>query len=105
MEEPFDAAVAFRLADEAWRGVHTQKADLILEVLAHVLCAVVMTQDEAGGDLGAESAEVLAHALTDGFEGLEARGPFDGVDADAVGRAVVDGGEDGHFAFFERYGH
>jgi hypothetical protein len=48
-EEPFDAAVAFRLADEAWRGVHARKADLILEVLAPVLCAVVITQDEAGG--------------------------------------------------------
>src|SRR4029079_6077698 len=38
-----------------------------------------------------EGAEVLAHALTNGLERLEAIGASAGVEADALGRTMIDG--------------
>lgn len=46
-----------------------------------------------------EGAEALAHALTDRLECLEAIGAAAGVDADALGRAMIDGHEHHGLAF------
>ena len=56
---------------------------------------VVVAELKADSDALGEGAEAGAYALTDRLEGLEARGPVCCVDADALGRAVVDGDEDG----------
>ena len=42
----------------------------------------------------AKTAELLLDALPNGFERCEPGGSLDGVDADAVGRAVIDGGKE-----------
>ena len=47
-----------------------------------------------GGDLAPEGAEVLADTLADRLQGLEPRRLAGGMDADALGRAVVDGDKD-----------
>ncbi len=53
-----------------------------------------MPDAQAGGSIPADDAEALANALPERLEGLEA-GPADGgVDADAFGRAVIDGDKD-----------
>src|SRR4051794_1980766 len=51
-----------------------------------------------GGDALAEGAEALAHRLPDRLERLEPVGAAAGVDADALGRAVVDRHEHGRLA-------
>jgi hypothetical protein len=54
---------------------------------------VVVPDGEAAGDVLPERAEAAPHALADGLQRLEAVGAEGGVDADAVGAAVVDGDE------------
>ena len=65
-------------------------------VLAYIQRSVVVTEPHAGRDGGGERAELLSDRLADGLERLEPVGPFDLMNADAVGGAVIDGGEDGH---------
>src|SRR5689334_25026189 len=54
---------------------------------------MVVPDGETAGDVLGEAAEMLAHALADRFERLEAGGARCGVDADALDRAMVDGDE------------
>jgi hypothetical protein len=54
---------------------------------------VIVPNGQAAGDVPGEAAEMLAHALTDRFERLEASGALCGMDADALGGAMVDGDE------------
>ena len=53
-----------------------------------------MAQLQAAGDGLAEGAEGEAHGLAERLERLEARRPPGSVDAQALGRGVVDGDED-----------
>src|SRR3954452_20012075 len=92
-DEPLGAAVALRLAHEGRRALDAGEADLGLEVVAHVLAPVVVAQPQAGGDGLCERAAALAHPPLDRLERLEAVGAPAGMDADALGRAVVDGDE------------
>jgi len=87
------SAVTFRLAHERRRALDAEEADLGLEVVAHVLAPVIVPEREAGGDVLGERAEALAHRLSDRLERLEAVGAAAGVNADTLGRAVVDGHE------------
>src|SRR3954468_2026408 len=54
--------------------------------------------DGPRGDVLGEGAEALAHRLPDRLERLEAVSAAAGVDADALGRAVVDRHEHGRLA-------
>src|SRR3954471_21605556 len=92
-DEPLGAAVALGLAHEGRRALDAKEADLGLEVVADVLAAVVVAQPEAGGDPLGERAEALAHRLRDRLERREPVGAAAGVDADALGRAMIDGDE------------
>src|SRR3954453_14868485 len=96
--EALGAAVALRLADEGRRALDAEKADLGLEVVADVLTAVVVAEPKAGSDALGEAAVALADGLPDRLESLEAIGAAAGVDADALGRAVVDGDENSGLA-------
>src|SRR3569833_1521439 len=91
-EETFNAADALGLSSEGRRGLDAQEADLVLEVIAHIYAAVVMPEPQASGAAAGRIAEMLAHALADGLERLEAVRTLDHVDADALGGAVVDSG-------------
>jgi hypothetical protein len=63
-----------------------------------MLRSVIVSHGEAAGDVLGEAAEIVARALADRFERLEASGAPCGVDADAFGGAVVDGDEDRRLA-------
>src|SRR4029453_3605743 len=78
----FGAAVALRLAHEGRRALDAEKADLDLEVVAHVLASVIVTELETGSGAFGEAAEALAHRLPDRLERLEAVGAAAGVNAD-----------------------
>ena len=54
---------------------------------------MIVAQLQAGGGVLGERTEALAHRLPDRLERLEAVGAAAGVQADALGRAVVDGHE------------
>src|ERR671933_395984 len=58
-----------------------------------------MPEREAGGDTLGEAAEVTPHPLPDRLQRLEAGGALRRVDADALGRAVIDGDKDRDLAF------
>ena len=55
----------------------------------------------AEGHAPAEAAEVLTDTLAEGFESLEAGGTLDGMNAHTLGRAMVNGSEDGDLAVVE----
>src|ERR671938_367814 len=55
---------------------------------------MVMPEREAGGDTLGEAGEVTAHPLPDRLQRLEAGGALRRMDADAFGRAMVDGDKD-----------
>src|SRR3954470_5023019 len=52
---------------------------------------MIVAELKAGGGALGEGAKMLAHALTHGLERLEAIGASAGVEADALGRAMIDG--------------
>src|SRR4051794_34144205 len=92
-DEPLGAAVALGLAHEGRRALDAEETDLGLEVVAHVLAAVIVAKGETVGDALGERAEALAHRLLDRLERLEAIGAVAGVEADTLGRAMIDGDE------------
>ena len=93
-DEALGATVTFGLADEGGRRRDAEEGELALEVVGNELAAVIVAQLEAGSHALREAAEAGADTLSDRFEGFEACRPSGGVDADALGRAVVDGDED-----------
>src|SRR5512134_1598927 len=96
-DEPLGDAVALWLAHEGRRRLDAEEGDLVLEVIGHVVRAVVVAELEAGGHVLAEDAEVPADALVHRLQGLEAVGALVGVNADALTVAVIEGDEDvGH---------
>ena len=58
-EEAFDTSVALRFADEGRRRLDAQARDFVLEILAHELGAVIMSELESLGGTGLEAAEVF----------------------------------------------
>src|SRR4051812_49713100 len=88
------SAVPFGGSNERRRAVDAEEAQLLPEVAGRVLAPVVVADREAAGDLLREAAEVPPHPLAERVERLEPVGTVAGVDADAPGRAVVDGDED-----------
>lgn len=61
-KEPFDAPVAFRLADERGRRCHAEEDDLRVEVGAQIDAAVMVAQRQAGGGGRRQAAKVVADA-------------------------------------------
>src|SRR3954464_1716902 len=84
-DEPLGAAVALGLADEGWRALHAEEADLPPEVVADVLATVVVAEPQPGGDVPAEGTVAPTDGLPDRLQGLEAvRAP---AGMDEIGRA------------------
>src|SRR4051812_38128518 len=54
---------------------------------------MIVAELKAGGGALGEGAKMRAHALTNGLERLETIGASAGVEANALGRAVIDGNE------------
>ena len=105
-EEPLDHAVRFWLSDEGIARGHAPEPDLLLEVIGHEVAAVVMSQREATGGVGAEVAELLADGHAKRLGGLEAGAGLRHMPAEQFGvpmlgdgeqpdLAVLDGGDQG----------
>jgi hypothetical protein len=91
MANALGAAVALGGSDESRRRRGAEPGDLALEVAGHVLAAMVMADGKAAGGVFLDAAEALGDALPDRLQRLVPGGVQRGVDADALGRAVVDG--------------
>ena len=102
-EEAFDTTIAFRLADEGRRRFDAQETDLVLEVVAHELRAVIRAELQSVDGARVEAAEVLLDRLTDRFKGFKACRAFHGMNTGTFGRTVIDGGKDGDLALLDRY--
>src|SRR3954471_23834386 len=98
-DEPLGAAIAFRCPHEGGRTLDPEKDEFLLEVIGHVLRAVIVAHGQTAGDRLGEPAEMLPYALADRLQGLEAGGPDMRVNADAFGRAVIDRDEHCGLAF------
>jgi hypothetical protein len=98
-DEAFGHTGAFGLTHQAQRTGQPQEVQLPLEVVAHVGTAVIIADRQARGNPQGEVAEVLADALTDRFQRLEAIARLRGVDADALTGAMVNRDEDTDPAF------
>src|SRR5262249_43923386 len=81
--------------DEARRAGHAEEAQLPLEVVADGGAAVVVPDGQTRGNPRVEAAEVLAHALAERFQRLEAAARQRGMDPDALA---------GQFPFHFRFG-
>src|SRR4051794_2916512 len=92
-DEALGAAVALRRPHESGRTLDAKEGEFLLEVIRHVLAAVVVADGQTAGHVLRECCEVTRDTLADWLQRLEARRTGGGVDADAFGRAVVDGDE------------
>jgi hypothetical protein len=77
----------------------TPEGNIPLEVIGHVLRAVIMADGQTAGDRSGEPAEMLPHALADRLQSLEAGGPYMRMNTDAFGGGVIDGNEHRSLAF------
>jgi hypothetical protein len=68
-DKALGATVAFRGPDKGWGAGDSQKGNLFLEIVRHILAAVVMSQGQALGGLRCEGGEILPHPLFEGFQG------------------------------------
>jgi len=69
---------------------NAEEGDLFLELVGHVLRAVIVAHGQTASDRLGEPAEALPHALADRLQGLEAGGLRMRVDADTFGGAMID---------------
>src|SRR3954452_25535807 len=89
-DEALGAAIAFWCPHEGGRTLDAEEGQFLLEVVRHVLRAVVVAHGQTAGDHLGEPAKTLSHALPDRFQGLETGGPCMRVDADAFGGTMIE---------------
>ena len=82
--------------------MHAEETDFVLEILAHVHAAVIVTKPHAPGCAGGERSELLAYRLPDRLQRFEAMRILYGVDPETFGRAVIDCGEDRYLSVLLR---
>src|SRR5215475_9581294 len=82
-------------AYERRAGHDPEETQLVLEVVAHVLAAVIVARLQTRGHPLGISAEERAHPLPQRLDRLEARPRPRRMDADALSRAMVHDHEDG----------
>jgi hypothetical protein len=75
------------------RPERAEPGDLALEVAGHVLASVIVADAEALGGVPFDAAEAIGDALPDRLQRLVPGAVQGGMDADALGRAMVDGDE------------
>ena len=88
-EESLDAAVAFRLPDKGGRRSDAKKGDLILEVVAHELRAVIMPESDAASYVFCKTTELFTHRLADRFQRLKPRAALGDGNARDFRRGVI----------------
>src|SRR5919112_4277056 len=60
-DEPLGASIAFRCPHEGGRAVDAEKGQFLLEVIRHVLRAVIVAHRQTAGDRLGEPVEMLPH--------------------------------------------
>src|SRR5919205_505673 len=98
-DEAFGAAVPLWCPYEGGAAGDAEEAQLGLEMIAHELAAVIVSQSQPSGDLFAVGPEVGADALPQRLQGIEARAATGRMDAHALRREVVHRDEDRGGAF------
>ena len=94
-DEALARAVALGLAREGGRARDAEEKDeLALEVVGDELAAVVVAQLQAVGGGLAEGTKQVPHGLAERLERFEPGRAAGSVDAQALGRGVIDGDED-----------
>ena len=93
-----DAPLALGFADERRRAREAEEVELAPEVVGDEPAAVIVAQPGAGVDAVGEGDEAVVHGLAQRLQGLEARGPAGGMDAQALAGPVIDDDEDGGLA-------
>ena len=88
-EQSLDAAVAFRFPDKGGRRGDAKKGDLVLEVVAHELRAVIMPESDAASHAFGEAAKLFMHRLADRFQRLESRAALGDENARDFRRGVI----------------
>src|SRR5512143_900195 len=103
-DEALGHTIAFGLAHEAGRAGDTEEGDLVLKVMGHVVRSMIVAELQTGGEAFGDGTKVVPHALADRLQRLEAIAAAVGMDADALGVAVIHGNEDVGRAVAERHG-
>ncbi len=101
--EPLCDAVAFRGTDKRWTRRHPEKAELGLEVVAHILTAMIMSHLQARGDSSGDGPELLAHPLANRLQGLKAGRSLRRMDADPFERTMIHTDEDRDGSILHRH--
>ena len=76
------AAIALRRSHGRRAGFDPEEPDLLLEVQAHVLRAVIVAQLKTCGDVLADRSKATPHGLAERLRRLPARSAFGRVDAE-----------------------
>src|SRR3954469_20952128 len=90
-DEALGAAVPLGGPHEGRRTRDAQEGKLLLEGVRHVLAPVIVPHGKAARDLFGESAKMAPYALADRLKRLKAGRPARGMNADALGRVMIDG--------------
>ena len=92
-DEPLGHAVTLRRPDEARARLDAKEGNLLLEGMAHVLRAMVVTQYESFGNALGQWAMVFPEPLVNRLQRFKACPGPGGMDADHVTDEVVHGHE------------
>ena len=76
------------------RALDAEERHLLLKVVSQIVRPVVVPKTQPAGDALANRAEAGADALADRLQGLKSGPALGRMQADALGRAVIDGHED-----------
>src|SRR5688500_1936633 len=89
-DHPLCAAIALGRTYERWARFDTEEREFVLERIAQVLTAVIVTHGEPAGDVGFDQPEATADPLAQRLQCLVARRALGGVHADEFRGRVID---------------
>src|SRR3954467_8432846 len=90
-DEALRTAISLGGSHEGRRALDAEEGKLLLEGVEHVLAPVIVPHGETAPDPLSKAAKAAPHALPDRLERLKAGGSARGMDAHALGRAMIDG--------------
>src|SRR6185437_1559768 len=97
-------AVAFWGAHERRARCDPQKPEFSLKIVTHILTPMIMPHLHARRDAGRVDAELSPNALANRLQGLEARGPSRGMEADPFEGTMIHADKDRDQAVLQRHG-
>src|SRR5512139_418776 len=101
--EPLRHAVAFWGTDKCRTRRDAQKSEFGLEIVTHILTAMIMPHLQVRRAAGGDGPKLLAHPLANRLQGLKPRGPLRRMDANPFERAMIHPDEDRDGPVFHRH--